>query len=200
MRVATIIISETGKGVEVIAIIMEIYLTFACHLVLMNLYNRAIRRRGLDAQQDVHAGATVAGARLKEGLHVAYTRPCWNTDQCRATLILARSCDDPASVFRWAILDSNWGNVGAKPGQNRALLGLHQRQVAADLFGRSHTRAMRALLGHAELRCTMAFTADWRRWRARMPVGRSPCLAPCPAVLRGAHYCGSLLALCRDDR
>ena len=47
MRVATIIISETGKAIEVIAIIMAIYLTFSLIIsYLMNIYNRAIMAKG----------------------------------------------------------------------------------------------------------------------------------------------------------
>ncbi len=47
MRVATIIISETGKAIEVIAIIMAIYLTFSLIIsYLMNVYNRSIMAKG----------------------------------------------------------------------------------------------------------------------------------------------------------
>lgn len=47
IRVATIIISETGKAIEVIAMIMAIYLSFSLIIsYLMNVYNRAILAKG----------------------------------------------------------------------------------------------------------------------------------------------------------
>jgi general L-amino acid transport system permease protein len=47
MRVATIVISETGKAIEVIAIIMAIYLIFSLIIsYLMNVYNRAVMAKG----------------------------------------------------------------------------------------------------------------------------------------------------------
>lgn len=47
MRVATIVISETGKAIEVIAVVMAIYLTLSLIIsYLMNVYNRTIMAKG----------------------------------------------------------------------------------------------------------------------------------------------------------
>jgi len=47
MRVATIVVSETGRAIEAIAIIMALYLLFSLIIsLLMNLYNHAIMKKG----------------------------------------------------------------------------------------------------------------------------------------------------------
>lgn len=47
MRVATIVVSETGRAIEAIAIIMGLYLLFSLIIsLLMNLYNHRIMRKG----------------------------------------------------------------------------------------------------------------------------------------------------------
>src|SRR5699024_3658713 len=47
MRVATIVVSETGRAIEAIAIIMMLYLIFSLIIsFLMNLYNQFIMKKG----------------------------------------------------------------------------------------------------------------------------------------------------------
>ena len=128
------------------------------------------------AQQDVMLVAKPQGLRLKKAARSVFKGLFGSPTNAALTLIIgALMVMILPALFRWAILDSTWGNVGREAcAQNSgACWAFISAKARLIVFGRyPYEEQWRALLAMLIFVGAMAFTADWRRWR-RPHAGRT---------------------------
>ena len=128
------------------------------------------------AQQHVMPAAQPQGHRLKQGARRIFKGLFGTPTNVVLTLIIgALLVMIVPAIFRWAILDSVWGNAGreACAQASGACWSFIAAKARLIVFGRyPYDDQWRALLAMVIFLGAMAFSADWRRWR-RPHAGRT---------------------------